>query len=95
MDTAYKRVKDKVKLVNSDQSNGSIPGGLTDWKSGLLEKKALVPVDPNRKYAEWLTPKFSAIKRGSRLTAERLSIMTVGTEMTLQERDVLIEMLYN
>ena len=52
MDTAYKRVKDKVKPVNSDQSDGSIPGGLTDWKSGLLEKEALVPVDPNRKYAE-------------------------------------------
>ena len=95
MDTAYKRVNNKVKPVNSDQSDGSIPGGLTDWKSGLLEKEALVLVDPNRKYAEWFTPKFSTIKRGSQLTAERLSIMTVGTEMTLQERDVLIEMLYN
>ena len=61
----------------------------------MLEKEALVPVDPNRKYAEWLTPKFSTIKRGSQLTAKQLSIMTVGTEMTLQERDVLIEMLYN
>ena len=29
------------------------------------------------------------------MTAKRLSIMTVGTEMTLQERDVLIKMLYN
>ena len=30
VDTAYKKVKDKVKSVNSDKSDSSIPGGIND-----------------------------------------------------------------
>ena len=95
MDTAYKKVKDKVKLDNLDQSNGSVPRGLSNWKQKTIEQKALLIFDLERKYAEWLISKFSSITRGSWLTAERLSSMIVGTEMTTQEKDVLGKMLYD
>src|SRR5438045_8845145 len=42
-----------------------------------------------------LTPKFSDIKRGSRLTKERLENLIIGEGLTPQEQDVFVEMLFN
>ena len=93
--TAYKRKADKVRPVDTDKSDGAIPGGKEDWKAEILEQEAKIQTDPNRPYKEWLIPKFSDIPRGSRLTPERLGKMIVGDELTIQERDMLTEMLYN
>ena len=57
--------------------------------------EALLDRDPNRPYADWLIPKFSSIARGSRLTPERLDAMIFGPSLTQQEKDVLVEVLYN
>src|SRR5439155_24670072 len=46
-------------------------------------------------YSKWLILKFSDIVKGSRLTEERVTKLIVGKELTLQERAVFLEMLYN
>ena len=93
VDTAYKRKAVKVRPVNSDQSDGTIPGGIADWKAKALEKERGLP--KSEKFPDWLIPKFSTIFKGSRLTPERLQRMTVGDSMTSAEKEVLTQMLYN
>ena len=48
-----------------------------------------------RKYNQWLIPKFSDIGRGSCLTPERALRMQIRLDLTNQEKDLLLEMLYN
>ena len=80
VDTAYKQKAVKVRPVNSDQSDGTIPGGMADWKAKALEKERGLP--KSEKFPDWLIPKFSTIFKGSRLTPERLQRMKVGDSMT-------------
>ena len=47
------------------------------------------------KYAGILVPKFSTIKRGERLTPERLAKLEMGKELRPAERKLLKEMLFN
>src|SRR6266576_6426648 len=49
----------------------------------------------DKRYPGWLIAKFSDIRRGSRLTKERIEKLIVGEGLTPQERDVFVEMLYN
>ena len=95
VDTAYKKVKDKVKPVNSNRLDGSTPGGINDWKQQAIARKALLDCDPNQPYAAWLIPKFSTIACGFCLTPKRLKTMIVGLAMTTEEKDVLVEMFHN
>ena len=48
-----------------------------------------------RKYAGWIIPKFSNIKRGSRLTPERIQKLRIGKGMTVEEKEVFHEILFN
>jgi hypothetical protein len=89
---AYKRKAEKVRLVDLGESDGSKPGGVTDWIAKSKEKDVQ---GHEEKYPGWLIPKFSDIKKGSRLTDERLKKLIVGGDLTLQERDLFEEMLYN
>ena len=61
VDTAYKRVKDKVEPVNGDKSDRNIPGGLQDWKQRALEREQQLTLETNGPYREWLIPKFSKV----------------------------------
>ena len=70
VNTAYKRVKSKIKSVNLDKSDSSTPEGINDWKQLALTKKTLLNRDPNRSYANWLISKFSFIACRSWLTSE-------------------------
>src|SRR5205807_5962610 len=47
------------------------------------------------KYAGILVPKFATIKRGERLTPERLAKLEMGEELRPAERKLLTEMLFN
>ena len=92
---AYKRKAQKVKPVDSSISDGSTPGGSINWKKEAIAKECLdwSTVDPS--FRGWLHPKFSAIKHGSRLTSERMNRLIIGKDLSLQEREVFLRMLYN
>ena len=47
------------------------------------------------KYAGWIILKFSSIKKGSRLTSERLKKLKLGDGLSDEEKDVFYKMLYN
>ena len=91
--TVYKRKADKVQLVDPSGTDGSKPRGILDWveKSKKTNVKHLVA----RKYAKWLIPKFSNIEKGSRLTKERLDKLIIRKELTLEEKELFLEMLFN
>lgn len=89
---AYKRKAQKVRPVDRPQGDGSRPGGDADWKDKLFDEARLkMQKGP---FDHWLTPKFSEIPRGSRLTAERVGKLIIGPDLTPQEKELLIEMLY-
>ena len=90
--TAYKRAAKKVKPVDTDQTDGSIPGGILNWKDKALEKEKGLP--KNDKFPDYLIPKFSAIPRGSRLTPERMKKLIIGDGLLPRERELFEEMLY-
>ena len=91
--TVRKKKADKVRPVDLGVSDGSKPGGILDW----VEKSKLTDVvhDEKGEYSEWLIPKFSDIEKGSRLTEERAVKLVIGEGLTVQERAVFFEMLYN
>jgi hypothetical protein len=95
IDTLYKRKVDKVRFVNSDQSDDAISRRNDNWKKEVLTREALLLKDSNRSYKNWLISKFFSIKRDSRLTKKRLDKMIVSAELTNQKKDLFIEMLYN
>lgn len=77
--TMYKRKKDKVRPVDISQSDGSKPGGTEDWHERAVEEERRQGYDrPRTKYDQYLTPKFSDIPRGSRLTPERIEALKSG-----------------
>jgi hypothetical protein len=64
--------------------------GREDWKD--QEEKLHSNSQQKGNYDLWLTPKFSTIARGARLTQERVERMIVGDS---QEKNLMLEMLYN
>lgn len=94
--TAYKRKAVKVKPVDYDQSDGSKPAFSRKWKEDAIrearEKGLHLPREP---YDCWFIPKFSTIEKGSRLTPERIEKMNIGQFLTIQEKELLLGMLFN
>jgi len=88
--TLYKRKKNKILLGNQPHTGGLKPGDDEDWKIKLVGN----PLQVNIKYP-WLIPKFSNILRRTRLTAERFAGLKIGTGITNQEMEVLMEVLYD
>ena len=94
--TMYKRKKDKVRPVDVSQSDGSKPGGTEDWHEKAVEEERRSGYNmPRAKYDQYLTPKFSDIPRGSRLTPERIETLKIGEDVTPEERELLLAMLFN
>ena len=62
-----------------------------------MEKSKLTDVvhTEKGKYLEWLILKFLDIKKGSRLTKECAAKLVVREGLTLQEKAMLLKMLYN
>ena len=94
--TMYKRKKDKVRPVDVSQSDGSKPGGTEDWHEKAVEEERRSGYNmPRAKYDQYLTPKFSDIPRGSRLTPERIETLKIGEDVTPKERELLLVILFN
>ena len=92
MSTAYKTKANKVRPVDPREIDGSKPGGCLDW---LEKSKANDILCEPGLYSEWITPKFSDIRKGTRLTDERIKDLIVGDSLWLKEKEVFLEMLYN
>ncbi|KAJ5385780.1 hypothetical protein N7509_000285 [Penicillium cosmopolitanum] len=70
VNTLYKRKADKVRPVNSSESDGTIPVGHPDWQHECLKKyhtQYRAP-DIRTEFDHLLKPRISVIARGARLT---------------------------
>lgn len=90
--TLYKRKREKVRPVDEPHKGGLKPGGDSEWRSKQLQAEA--KFKGQGRYPKWIAPKFSTIARGSRLTGERIATLKVGTDLTPEERDIFLEILY-
>ena len=88
--TLYKKKADKVKPVNLPHKGGLKPEGREDWRKRAMAKEVYVP----GKYSGWIIPKFSAIRKGTRLTSERIEKLNVGKNLTAEEMGVFLEVLF-
>ena len=94
----YKRKAERMLPVNTDESTGEKPGGSVDWYDRMWKMKITDnqhrEKDPPTPFDEYLVPRFSSIKRGTRLTPERLEKMQIGELLWPREREMLVEILY-
>jgi len=90
----YKPKAKKVRPVDSSETTGNAPVGIRDWQEAVKATETPV-VNTKGQFSEWIIPKFSDIERGSRLTPERVKTMKVGDMLTYEERELLMEMLFN
>lgn len=93
VNTAYKRKANKVRPLDIDSGTGETPGGLPDWRAKVITEEEPKPDDS--KFSDLVHPKVSNILRGSRLTPERLAKLRIGEHLTVEERKLLIHVLYN
>ena len=94
IDGAYKRTSQKLQPVDLNLPDGSKPNESDAWRLDAIKREIRI-LDPTNKYTHWLIPKFTSIAKGARLTPKRLCKMIIEEGMTAQEKEVLIEMLYN
>ena len=50
---------------------------------------------PGGSYIEWLIPKFLNIERGSQIIEERIKKLKVRSDLTAEEHDIFLEVLFN
>jgi hypothetical protein len=78
MDTIYKQKVNKVKPVDSDESDSNIPKESKFWRKDMIREKIKnVDFDSNNLYAKWLIPKFFKIIKDSRLIPKRIEKLIV------------------
>ncbi len=94
--TAYKRKAQKIRFVNSSELNDSISEDLTNWKQILLTQIKLNMIEmKSEKYDHWLFLKFFKIAREFRLTLKWAKRMICNDALTMQEKNLLLKMLFN
>ena len=94
--TLFKRVADKIKLVNATENDGLVLTGYANWKE-ICEKKYFTEYrapDIKSEFDDLLIPRISTIARGARLTPEREHKMLIGKDLLPKERGLLREMLF-
>jgi hypothetical protein len=78
MNIIYKRKINKVKPINSDKSDSSIPEKSKSWRENMIRKEIKnVNSDPDNSYAKWLILKFFKIAKNNRLILERIEKLIV------------------
>jgi RNase H-like domain found in reverse transcriptase/Reverse transcriptase (RNA-dependent DNA polymerase) len=96
VNTMYKRKAEKVRPVDSSQSDGSIPGGRDDWRErAIAREREQGKHIPRGKFDHWLYPRTADFEREVRMTSKRLASLQIGDMLTPQERELFIECLYN
>jgi hypothetical protein len=92
INTLYKRKADKVKPVDLGKTDGDIPGGIDNW---FEEDEKARPPRSGGKFDDFITGRFSELAIGNRLTKERFGQLTIGRQISEQERELLYETLLN
>ena len=94
--TLFKRVADKIKLVNATENDGSVLTGYANWKE-ICEKKYFTKYRASNTKSEFddlLMPRISTIVRGARLIPEREQKMLIGKDLLPKEKGLLREILF-
>lgn len=101
INTMYKNKSQKVQPVDDAPPDGSTPPGSLNWKEDVLKEalKNIEGPDLSRTDGPYqnITPRFAKEPRGIRLTPERLKALDAklkDTELTDQEKEVFIEVLF-
>jgi hypothetical protein len=94
--TLYKRKADKVRPVNSTDSDGSVPIGDPNWESVCFEKyhRRFLAKDEPSEFDDLLNPRIATIARGARLTPEREEKLLIGNGLLPREKLLLRELLF-
>ena len=71
---------------------GLRPRGKGNWRVEAISKKCY---KLGGAYAEWLIPKFSDIEPGLQLTEEHIKRLKVGGNLSAEEYNVFLEVLFN
>ena len=90
----YKRKAVKVVTVDEEHSAGIKLSKEEGWREKSIKEKKERGLDEEA-YPGVLIPKFSTIERGKRLTQARIRKLNIGENLTTNERDLLLEMLFN
>ena len=95
--TLTKRVANKVNPVRGSiyETNGSLPSGNPNQRNKYLTREVAIPPSTRKFDSIYLTKKFSNIKRGSRLTLERLVVIKPSLNLIARETKLLYELLFN
>ena len=92
--TLYKRKAVKVVPVDEAHSAGIKPSGEEGWRERLIKEKKERGLHGGA-YPGVLIPKFLTIERGRLLTQACIQKLNIGDHLTTNERDLLLEMLFN
>ncbi|KAJ5636867.1 uncharacterized protein N7484_010180 [Penicillium longicatenatum] len=94
--TLYKRVADKVHLVNIPLQDGSVPEGHAGWQEVCIKKyhTRFRARDQRTRFDQYLKPRIAEFARGARLTPEREEKLIFGTSLLPEERELLRELLF-
>ena len=80
--------------VEEAHSAGIKPSREEGWRERLIKEKKERGLDGGA-YPGVLIPKFSTIERGRRLTQGRIQKLNMGEHLATNERDLLLETLFN
>ena len=89
---AYKRKAQKVQLVDLGELDRSKPRGVSDQ---VVKSKEEDITSYKEKYPKQLIPKFSDIKRRTRLIKKQIEKLIVSSNLIPQEYNIFVEILYN
>ncbi|KAK6215417.1 putative gag-pol poly protein [Colletotrichum tabaci] len=96
VNTMYKRKDQKVQPVDDAPSDGSTPDGDPHWKLKKLEEIKDKLQDRSGPFGDLITPKFSIIEPGSRLTNDRLETILKDCQHLLpREKELFKQILLN
>ena len=91
----YKRKVQKVNLINVEITDESRSRINFKWKKFLKSSITSKFVEQlSDVYNSFLTFKFSKIKQNFKLTSERLQKIFFDAELSLQERELMMKLLY-
>ena len=90
--TLYKKKGKKVRPADVGYGYGEKPEGDGEWRN---RRKAKEIYEESGRFWEHIIPKFSKIQRGERLRPNRIKMMKIGTNLWPDERELLMEVLYN
>jgi hypothetical protein len=93
--TMYKTKAQKVQPVDDEPSDGSVPEGNAGWKQEKWEG-VQGKLQWGSEWDEYVTPRFSELIRGFRMTPERLKgiLDTVQDILTPRETELFTHILY-